>query len=152
MKNLVLGAFVAFNILACSTTKTENKAETAEAEAVETSTAETVKPRVFFKYPEDGAVVSSPVFVEMGVEGMQIEPAGVVKEGFGHHHLLLNQEFWPTSEVIPMSDTTLHYGKGQTDATLELAPGEYVLSLQFADGVHSSYGPEMASSIKITVK
>ncbi len=152
MKKLFLLFFIATSVLACNTSKTENKAETSEPQAAETATAETAKPRVFFKSPQDGAVVSSPVFVEMGVEGMQIEPAGVVKEGYGHHHILLNQQFWPINEVIPMSDTTLHYGKGQTDATLELAPGEYVLTLQFADGVHTSYGPDMATSIKITVK
>ena len=83
---------------------------------------------------------------------MQIEPAGQVKEGFGHHHILINQEFWPKGEVIPASDTTIHFGKGQTDTQLELAPGDYTISLQFADGVHTSYGPEMATSIKITVK
>lgn len=142
----VLGA-VAF---ACSNQKqpTENAEQTQVVEEV----AEKVQPRVFFKYPQDGAKVGSPVFVEMGVEGMEIEPAGVVREGFGHHHILINQEFWPLGEVIPMSDTTLHYGKGQTDASLELAPGEYVLSLQFADGVHASYGKEMAASIRIIVE
>ena len=92
------------------------------------------------------------MFVEMGVVGMQVEPAGEVKEGFGHHHILINQEYWPTGEVIPASDTTIHFGKGQTNTSLELAPGEYTISLQFADGVHSSYGPDMAASIKVTVK
>lgn len=153
MKKFLIGTTLAISVWACSGSKQEAQEQTAQQEtpAAETAT-EAAKPRVFFKYPEDGAVVSSPVFVEMGVEGMEVEPAGVVKEGFGHHHILINQESWPMGEVIPMSDTTLHYGKGQTDATLELAPGEYVLSLQFADGVHTSYGPDMAASIKITVK
>ncbi len=118
-----------------------------EASAVETGSA-----YVFFKYPEDGATVASPVFVEMGVSGMKIEPAGAVKEGFGHHHILINQTGWPEGEVIPMSDTTRHYGKGQTDASLELPAGEYTLTLQFADGVHASYGESMAASISITVE
>lgn len=113
---------------------------------------ETVEPRVFFKYPEDGATVGSPVYIEMGVEGMEIEPAGVVKEGFGHHHILINQTHWPMGEVIPASDSTIHYGKGQTDTSLELEPGEYTLTLQFGDGVHSSYGKPMAASIKVTVE
>ena len=107
---------------------------------------------VFFKHPQDGATVASPVYFEMGVSGMQIEPAGEVKEGYGHHHILINQASWPEGTVIPMSDSTYHYGKGQTDATLELPAGEYTISLQFADGVHSSYGPSMAASINITVE
>ncbi|SMD35321.1 protein of unknown function [Reichenbachiella faecimaris] len=107
---------------------------------------------VFFKHPADGATVPSPVYIEMGVSGMQIEPAGEVKEGFGHHHILINQANWPEGTVIPMSDSTFHYGKGQTDATLELEPGSYTLSLQFADGVHASYGEKMAASVTVTVE
>ena len=107
---------------------------------------------VYFKWPKDNTSVSSPVFVDMGLEGMEIEPAGKVNIGFGHHHILINQNYWPKGSVIPMSDSTLHYGQGQTDTTLDLPPGEYVLSLQFADGVHASYGQEMSSSIKIKVE
>ena len=51
-----------------------------------------------------------------------------------------------------MSDSTLHFGLGQTDTSLELDPGNYIISLQFADGVHASYGENMSSSIKIKVE
>lgn len=153
MKRLFPITIIAISIWACSGSSTENKKETeSEPEVTTTAPAETEKPRVFFKAPEDGATVSSPVFVDMGVVGMQIEPAGEVNEGFGHHHILVNQEFWPDGEVIPASDTTIHFGKGQTNTSLELEPGEYTLSLQFANGVHASYGPDMAASIKVTVK
>ncbi len=108
--------------------------------------------RVFFKWPRDGATLASPVYIDMGLEGMSIEPAGPVKEGYGHHHILINQTHWPKGSVIPASDSTLHYGKGQTDVSLDLLPGEYILSLQFADGVHTSFGKEMASSITIVVE
>ena len=108
--------------------------------------------RVFFKWTKDGSTVASPVFIDMGVEGMIVEPAGVVKEGYGHHHILINQSYWPEGEVIPTSDSTLHYGKGQTDASIELEPGKYIISLQFADGVHASFGEKMASSVEINVE
>ena len=108
--------------------------------------------QVFFKWPKDGSTVASPVFIDMGLEGMIVEPAGKVKSGFGHHHLLINQKFWPEGSVIPTSDTTLHYGKGQTDTSIELDPGTYILSLQFADGVHASYGEKMSATIKINVE
>ena len=108
--------------------------------------------KVFFKWPEDGSAVPSPVYIDMGVEGMLIEPAGIVKEGYGHHHILINQSYWPAGEVIPTSDSTLHYGKGQTDASIELEPGKYIISLQFADGVHASFGKKMSSSIEIIVE
>ena len=115
-------------------------------------TVKEVTNKVYFKWPKDKSTVSSPVFVDMGLEGMKIEPAGKVNLGFGHHHILINQKYWPKGSVIPMSDSTLHYGQGQTDASLDLPPGEYILSLQFADGVHASYGKEMSSSIKIKVE
>jgi len=111
-----------------------------------------IAKKVFFKWPKDGSTVASPVFVDMGVEGMIIEPAGIVKEGYGHHHILINQKFWPEGEVIPTSDSTLHFGKGQTDASIELDPGRYIISLQFADGVHVSFGELMSESIQINVE
>lgn len=111
-----------------------------------------ISKKVFFKWPKDGSTVASPVFVDMGVEGMIIEPAGIVKEGYGHHHILINQKFWPEGEVIPTSDSTLHFGKGQTDASIELDPGSYIISLQFADGVHVSFGELMSESIQINVE
>ena len=111
-----------------------------------------IAKKVFFKWPKDGSTVASPVFIDMGVEGMIIEPAGIVKEGYGHHHILINQKFWPEGEVIPTSDSTLHFGKGQTDASIELDPGRYIISLQFADGVHVSFGELMSESIEINVE
>ena len=58
----------------------------------------------------------------------------------------------PEGEVIPTSDSTLHFGKGQTDASIELDPGRYIISLQFADGVHVSFGELMSESIQINVE
>lgn len=139
-------------IAACTQSKKGQEGQTADQEPVAVTEVKSDSAYVFFKYPEDGSTVPSPVFVQMGVSGMQIEPAGVVKEGYGHHHILINQSHWPEGEVIPMSDSTLHYGKGQTDASLELDAGTYTLSLQFADGVHASYGKPMAASITITVE
>lgn len=146
-------ALLSLIIFSCSS---PNKT-TEQSAPVEDQTAIAEKPivdsaYVFFKHPADGAIVPSPVYIEMGVSGMQIEPAGEVKEGYGHHHILINQASWPEGSVIPMSDSTIHYGKGQTDASIELEPGEYTLSLQFADGVHSSYGEKMAASITVTVE
>lgn len=152
MKYLTI-ALVFLFATSCSSPKTtsENSAPVEdETQLVEKPVADSTY--VFFKHPADGATVPSPVYIEMGVSGMQVEPAGEVKEGFGHHHILINQASWPEGTVIPMSDSTIHFGKGQTDASLELEAGEYTISLQFADGVHSSYGESMATSINITVQ
>ena len=107
--------------------------------------------RVFFVEPKDGAEVVSPVKVVMGVEGMTIKPSGGVVAGTGHHHVLINKGPMRRGKVIPTDRVHVHFGKGQTEATLKLAPGEYTLTMQFADGLHRSYGKELAHTIQIKV-
>ncbi len=107
--------------------------------------------RVYFIEPKDGAEVRSPVKVVMGVEGMTIKASGGVVAGTGHHHILINQGPMRGGKVIPTDETHVHFGKGQTEASLELAPGDYTLTMQFADGLHRSFGKKMAHSIKIKV-
>ncbi len=107
--------------------------------------------RVFFVEPKDRAQVHSPVKVVMGVEGMMIKPSGGVVAGTGHHHILINAGPMRGGKVIPTDKTHVHFGKGQTEAALELAPGEYTLTIQFADGLHRSFGKKMAATIRIRV-
>ncbi|MCL6524460.1 MAG: DUF4399 domain-containing protein [Thermoflavifilum sp.] len=109
--------------------------------------------KVFFKNLKDGEVVHSPFTVEMGVEGMQVDSAGPVKPGSGHHHLLIDDgDSIATGEVIPKDSTHLHFGNAQTQVVLNLPPGKHKLTLQFADGMHRSYGSQMATSITVQVK
>jgi hypothetical protein len=107
---------------------------------------------VSFVQPADGATVSNPVHVVFAVEGMKVAPAGTVTEGTGHHHLLIDGKGLPKGEVIPVSDKSLHFGKGQTETDLTLPPGDHTLTLQFGDGAHRSYGPEMSKTITVHVK
>ena len=107
---------------------------------------------VSFVQPADGASVSNPVHVVFGVEGMKIAPAGTMTEGTGHHHLLIDGKPLPMGEVIPANDKSLHFGKGQTATDLTLPPGDHTLTLQFGDGAHRSYGPEMSKTITVHVK
>lgn len=107
---------------------------------------------VAFVEPADGATVSSPFKVKFAVNGMEIKPAGDMTAGTGHHHLLINAEGVKAGEVVPANETHLHFGKGQTEAEVKLVPGTYLLTMQFADGAHQSYGPALSNSIKVTVK
>ena len=141
----LLKYITAIFFIACSTKKQQEEPSNLENMIVN-------EKKVFFKWPKDGSTVASPVFIDMGIEGMIVEPAGVVKDGYGHHHILINQSYWSEGQVIPTSDSTLHYGLGQTDASIELDPGKYIISLQFADGVHASYGESMSHSIEINVE
>jgi hypothetical protein len=108
--------------------------------------------RVYFIEPKDGATVTSPVHAKFGVDGMTVAPAGTMTDGSGHHHVLIDSGPIPKGTVIPMDDTHLHYGKAQTEADIKLPPGDHTLTMQFADGAHRSYGPDMASTIKVHVK
>jgi Domain of unknown function (DUF4399) len=107
---------------------------------------------VFFVQPKDGATVTSPFKVVFGIKGMAVEPAGDVKADSGHHHLLINLDAIRAGDAIPVDATHLHFGKAQTEAEVTLPPGQYKLTMQFANGAHVSYGPAMAASISVTVK
>lgn len=102
--------------------------------------------------PADGATVSSPFKVKFGVAGMDVKPAGDMSANTGHHHLLINAAAIKAGESVPFDETHLHFGKGQTETEVKLPPGSYTLTLQFANGAHQSYGPELSNSIKVTVK
>ena len=101
---------------------------------------------------KDGDKISSPFTVTFKVSGMSISPAGEIKDGSGHHHLLINQTFIEKGNAIPADQNHLHFGKGQSEAELNLSPGMYSLTLQFADGYHRSYGKALSKTIQIEVK
>ncbi|PSJ23059.1 rod shape-determining protein RodA [Halomonas sp. ND22Bw] len=102
---------------------------------------------VYFISPEDGATVSGPVTVRMGLEGMGVAPAGTEAEATGHHHLLIDTplEEVDLSQPLPSTEQTRHFGGGQTQVTLELPPGEHTLQLLFLDYRHLSFEPTVAS-------
>ena len=102
--------------------------------------------------PADGASVSSPFKVRFGIKGMSVAEAGEILANSGHHHLLVNQAPIAKGESVPFSDQHLHFGKGQTEAEVKLAPGTYKLTAQFANGAHQSYGAAMSRTITVTVK
>ncbi len=107
--------------------------------------------RVFFVSPADGATVTSPVKMVFGVEGMELRPAGDLAENTGHHHLIIADAGIPVGTSVPKDETHIHFGKGETEAEVDLAPGTHKLTMQFADGNHVSYGEPMAATITITV-
>ncbi len=113
--------------------------------------------RIFFVAPSAGEVrgplVDGKVAVQvrMGAEGVEVEPAGTIRAGAGHHHILIDAEVVPSGTVVPADETHIHFGGGQTEATVPLAPGAHTLRLQFADGSHRSYGAALSAEVAITV-
>ena len=108
--------------------------------------------RVFFDNLEEGATVTSPFMVHFGVEGIEVHPAGELIEGTGHHHIIIDEGPVPLGEVVPADDHHIHFGGGQTDTELTLEPGSYALTLQFADGLHRSYGEGLSATVHINVE
>ena len=107
---------------------------------------------VYIISPSNGATVHGPVTVRFGLKGMGIAPAGVKFDNTGHHHLLIDTDL---SDVkldapLPVTDKIVHFGKGQTETTLTLAPGKHTLELLFADYLHNSFDPPLHSK-KITI-
>lgn len=102
--------------------------------------------------PANNATVGTTFKVRFGVKGLEVAPAGDIVANSGHHHLLINLDSMPVGESIPFSDQHMHFGKGQTEAEIKLAPGVYKLTAQFANGAHQSYGKPLSETITITVK
>jgi hypothetical protein len=109
--------------------------------------------KVYFIGLKDGDTVSSPVKVVFGLSGMGIAPAGTQFENTGHHHLLLDDPQLDVTQPLPQNDQVKHFGKGQTEASIELKPGKHTLQLLFADWKHQPFNPSVQSDkISITVK
>jgi hypothetical protein len=109
---------------------------------------------VYIISPHTAAKVKSPVTVVFGLKGMGVAPAGVKFDNTGHHHLLIDTAM-PTDLTMPLpaTDHIKHFGKGQTETSLELTPGTHTLQLLFADFTHTPFTPNVASrKITITVE
>jgi Domain of unknown function (DUF4399) len=109
--------------------------------------------KVYFKNLKDGDKVKSPFKVEMGIDGLTVDTAGAIVPGTGHHHLLIDAgDSIASGTVVPKDAQHMHFGKGQTSTEVTLPAGQHVLTLQFADGIHRSYGSKLAATITVTVQ
>jgi len=101
--------------------------------------------------PKDGATVKSPVVVQFGLKGMGVAPAGVKFDNTGHHHLLIDTDApADPGAPLPATDKIVHFGKGQTEASVPLSPGKHTLQLLLGDQNHVPHNPPVISR-KITI-
>ncbi len=116
---------------------------------------------VYFVNLSDGDSVQSPVTIVFGLNGMGVAPAGTEAENTGHHHLLIDRPPLGQGEDgadelaygLPADDNHIHFGGGQTEVTLEMAPGEHTLQLVLGDAGHVPHNPPIVSEvITITVE
>ncbi len=167
MKKISFISFVLLaSIVACNSSGDKSTTDTTAAAATDTSmhhmdSTAMVAPlpdvpagaKVFFKNLKNGQTVKSPVKIEFGVSGIALDTAGALKPASGHHHLLIDAgDSIPAGTVIVKDSTHLHFGKAQTSAEVKLTPGEHTLTLQYADGIHRSYGAKLAATVKVKVQ
>lgn len=139
MKKFVLAAFCTL----ATTLAVAQLARTPAPQAVE----------LYFIAPADGATVTGPVTVKFGLKGMGVAPAGIQMANTGHHHLIVDAALPPMDKPIPADANHIHFGMGQTETTLTLAPGQHTLQLILGDHLHIPHQPAVVSQkITITVK
>ena len=150
-----LAAVMALTV-ACSPVDTDNHVEgpihTALASSEITAPPASI-PRTYIVSPVHGAEVPATFKVVFGLDGMGVAPAGTVKEGTGHHHLLIDLDTLPDmTRPLPTTDQVRHFGGGQTETEITLTPGEHTLQLLLGDYAHVPLGePLLSQKITITV-
>ena len=109
------------------------------------------KGTVAFEGLKNGDHVKSPLKVCMTVADLKVEPAGEVKAGFGHHHVLVDVLLSDLGKPIPKDKEHIHLGDGSSCTTVELTPGPHTLRLLFAKGDHIPYDPPVTAKVDVVV-
>lgn len=98
-----------------------------------------VAAEAYFTNLKDGDQIETPFLLKFGLSGgWGLAPiANKGSERSGHHHLLVNRDL-PLNfkEALPFNDQYIHFGKGQMETVLTLAPGTYTLRMLLADQNH----------------
>ncbi len=128
----------------------------AQPHAGHTPSAPTPAPadaKLYFIAPENGAKIRGPFVVQFGLRGMGVTQAGVTTPNTGHHHILVDVKTpLDPNEPIPADKNHIHFGGGQTETRLDLAPGRHTLQLVLGDANHRPFSPLVASErIEVTV-
>ena len=105
--------------------------------------------RVYIVSPDNGSYVPTTFTVRFGLEKMGVAPAGGDKPNSGHHHLLIDAELPPLDKPIPNDENHLHFGAGQTEATVTLPRGRHTLQLLLGDAAHVPHDPPVYSKIVV---
>src|SRR5580700_4016841 len=95
---------------------------------------------------KDGAVIGPKTTIHFGLHGMGVAPAGTKRPNSGHHHLLVDTDLPPLDRPIPNDENHLHFGGGQTEATVTLPKGRHTLQLLLGDALHVPHEPPVYSN------
>jgi hypothetical protein len=145
--------FAAILLTACGQGEPTVETSAGEAAAAPAAPAPlTRKPspegaRAYIISPADGDTVDSPVRVLFGLSGAGVAPAGVMREGAGHHHLLIDTDLPNLDLPVPSDENHRHFGGGQTEVEIELSPGTHTLQLLLGDELHLPHDPPIMSDV-----
>ena len=107
--------------------------------------------KLYFISPKNGATIKGEVTVRFGLSGMGVAPAGTAAENTGHHHLIVDAPLPALDQPLPKDEQHLHFGKGQTETVIKLAPGRHTLQLVLGDANHIPHDPPVVSE-QITIR
>ena len=134
----VLGAAMAVPAAAFAQTPATPKVRPADA-------------KLYIIWPHDGDRLKGPFWCRFGLRNMGVAPAGTHAPNTGHHHILIDiDEPLTPGETVPSDRNHLHFGAGQTETRLDLAPGRHTLQLVLGDADHRIFNPPLVSK-KITI-
>jgi hypothetical protein len=120
------------------------------ATAQETKRGPTPSPpgaAVYFIDVKNGSTIPPKATIHFGLRNMGVAPAGSERANSGHHHLLVDTPMPAADRPIPNDFNHMHFGAGQTEAEIELPPGEHTLQLLLADKDHIPHNPPVASEV-----
>ena len=101
---------------------------------------------LYIIWPQDGQRIHGPFWCRFGLRNMGVTRAGDPAPNLGHHHLLVDAAALPEAGVaIPADKAHLHFGSGQTEGRLDLAPGPHTLQLVLGDAEHKPFDPPVVS-------
>lgn len=129
------------------------EAATPDAPAPQTAAA---TPTLRVIAPAEGSVVTSPVKVQVAVDGFGLVAATTpIAEGSGHLHFFIDTppDAVPEGQMIPLDSATkyVHAGKEPfTERELTLAPGEHVIWVVAANSGHLAL--RTPAPVKLTLK
>ena len=99
---------------------------------------------------------AAPVILSLGLGLSVLAAVGQIDANLRmaiDRDLLVDVAQWDANAPLPANDNFRHFGLGQTEATVNLAPGVHTLQLVLADQNHIPHHPVVSSErITITVK
>ncbi len=131
-------------------------ADTALAETAAPRTAAAATPTLRILAPAEGSTVTSPVKVQVAVDGFGLVAATTpIAEGAGHLHFFIDTppDAVPEGQMIPLDSATkyIHAGKEPlTERELTLSPGEHVIWVVAANSGHLAL--RTPAPVKLTLK